>query len=178
MKNGSTAGLTPEELAGIQKVDDYLLTNSSAYSKVMELRSIERSLANERAFNYYKDLASRLDVSTAPNTAVFYSGPGNREVAEAFAKMNEKVTLEMTKGGKFLDDADLFNSETSPLTASQARDVWAGLSERYAQQASGNTYGFVNGATPHSIFNTYEYPALQNNSNVTNVFTELLQGGL
>ena len=178
LKNGSTAGLTPEELAGIQKVDDYLLTNSSAYSKVMELRSIERSLANERAFNYYKDLASRLDVSTAPNTAVFYSGPGNREVAEAFAKMNEKVTLEMTKGGKFLDDLELFNSETSPLTSAQAIDVWAGLSERYAQQASGNTYGFVNGARPDSIFNTYEYPALQNNSNVTNVFTELLQGGL
>ena len=178
LENGSTAGLTPEELAGIQKVDDYLLANSSAYSKVMELRSIERSLANERAFNYYKDLAGRLDVSTAPNTAVFYSGPGNRDLAEAFADMNKKVTLEKTTGGKFLDDADLFNSETSPLTRSQAREVWSIVSERYAQQASGNTYGFVSGAKPDSIFNSYEYPALQNNSNVTNVFTELLQGGL
>lgn len=140
LKNGGTAGLTPEELAGIQKVDDYLLTNSSAYSKVI------------------------------------YSGKGNRDLAEAFADMNKIVTLEKTTGGKFLDDADLFNPETSPLTQNQAREVWSIVSERYAQQASGNAYGFVNGADPNSIFNTYEYPALQNNSNITNVFTELIGG--
>lgn len=160
LENGSTEGLTREELAGIQKLDNYLATY------------------NEQAYNYYKGLANRLDVSTAPNTAVFYSGPGNREAAEAFAKLNGKVTLEMTEGGKYLDSLKLFDSKTSPLTTDQAKKVWAKVSERYAQQASGNTYGFVRGANPASIFNTYEYPTLQNNSNVTNIFTELLQGGL
>lgn len=40
-----------------------------------------------------------LDVSTAKNGAVFYSGPGNRALAEDFAVANGRTTLEMTPGG-------------------------------------------------------------------------------
>lgn len=42
---------------------------------------------------------------------------------------------------------------------------------------AGNTYGFVKGSRPGSIFNTVEYPALINNPDVTNVFTEIFYGG-
>lgn len=55
--------------------------------------------------------------------------------------------------------------------------MWKRLSERYAQGASGNTYGFTEGARKGSIFNTVEYPILQNNPNVENVFTELFKSG-
>ena len=47
------------------------------------------------------------------------------------------------------------------------------MSERYAQAASGNAYGFVSGSNVNSIFNTIEYPTLQKNENITNIFTEI-----
>ena len=120
------------------------------------------------------DLVEDLDVSTAPNSATFYSGPGNRALAEEFALTNGKTTLEMTSGGKYLDDLQLFGSG-SPLTQEEATNVWARLSARYAQNASGNTYGFVAGSRAESIFNTIEYKMLQENKNVTNIFTDLLE---
>ncbi len=120
------------------------------------------------------DLVESLDVSTAPNTAVFYSGPGNRVLAETFAISNGKVTLEMTPGGAYLDGLRLFDGD-SPLTKEEATNVWARLSARYAQNASGNTYGFVNGSWPDGIFNTIEYPQLLNNFKITNIFTKLFK---
>ena len=127
-----------------------------------------------KTLDYYLDLVEKLDVTTQPNTATFYSGPGNRALAEQFANANGKTTLEMTQGGKYLDDLKLFE-QGSPLTGDQASQVWRRLSERYAQGAVGNVYGFVKGSNPESIFNTIEYPALQLNTMVHNIFTELMQ---
>lgn len=45
------------------------------------------------------DLVEELHVSTAPDMATFYSGQGNRALAEEFASANGKTTLEMTTGG-------------------------------------------------------------------------------
>ncbi len=132
--------------------------------------------SNEEAYKYYIDLADNLDVSTAKNTATFYSGPGNRELAESFAKTNGKITLETTSGGKYLDDLKLFE-DGSPLTKEQATNVWRKLSERYAKGASGNAYGFTQGSWEGSIFNTVEYPTLKDNPNINNVFTELFKSG-
>ncbi|MFT3983219.1 MAG: hypothetical protein QM697_04900 [Lachnospiraceae bacterium] len=91
------------------------------------------------------DLADDLDVPTAKDTATFYSGSGNRELAEEFAKVNEKTTLEMTSGGKYLDDLKLFE-EGSQLTKQQAADIWKKFSRKYAEEASGNAYGFTKGS--------------------------------
>ena len=129
---------------------------------------------DNEVFDDYMDLVETLDVSTSANTAIFYSGPGNRALAEKFANLNNKTTLEMTPGGAYLDNLNLF-LENSPLTPEEATNVWARLSARYAQGANGNTYGFVNGSRPDSIFNTVEYPELINNSEVTNIFTEFMR---
>jgi hypothetical protein len=67
------------------------------------------------AFQSYMQIASRLDVSTPPNGAVFWSGPGNRALAEAAASENGAFTLEMTPGGSWLDSQQLFGPN-SPLT--------------------------------------------------------------
>ena len=133
-------------------------------------------LTTEGAGDYYTlaEKAGNVDVSSSAHQAVFYSGEGNRAQAEAFAQLNGKTTLEMTPGGKYFDDLKLFEAG-SPLTKTQARDIWKILSERYAKGASGNAYGFVNGANPGSIFNTVEYPALQKNPYITNIFTEFLK---
>ncbi|HMJ90787.1 MAG TPA: hypothetical protein VK530_13285, partial [Candidatus Acidoferrum sp.] len=123
------------------------------------------------AFGYYMRMAERLDVSTAPNAATFYSGRGNRELAENFARANEKVTLEMTSGGAWLDQQKLFDTATSGLTSDQARAVWEAMSRRYAENASGTAVGFVEGASARGIFNRVEYPALQSNPAIGNVVT-------
>ncbi|WP_051685506.1 pre-toxin TG domain-containing protein [Clostridium sp. KNHs205] len=161
---GSTTGVI---------ADKALLKNGIKVTGVDEVDSI-KSGSNSEAFDYYMDLVEELDVSTTPNSATFYSGQGNRALAEEFAKVNGKTTLEMTSGGKYLDDLKLFE-QGSPLTQEEAVNVWARLSTRYAQNASGNTYGFVKNSWEGSIFNTIEYPALKENSNVTNIFTELMQ---
>ncbi|HLG98923.1 MAG TPA: hypothetical protein VKX49_21610 [Bryobacteraceae bacterium] len=125
---------------------------------------------DDSAFKHYMDVVDHLDVSTKPNEAVFYSGEGNRELAESFATTNGKRTLEMTPGGKWLDDQKLFGKD-SPLYGDQARQVWAKLSKRFAQEASGNAVGFVEGANPNGIFNTTESPTLEYNERITALIT-------
>ncbi len=120
-------------------------------------------------FDYYMDLANKLDVSTPRNGAVFYSGPGNRARATDFANQNGKFTLETTAGGRYLDSLNLYDK----LPKEQADMIWRRMSERYAQGATGNVYGFVNGSNAGSIFNTVEYPTLLQNENITNIFTEI-----
>lgn len=97
--------------------------------------------------------AKKVDVWTSAHQAVFYSGEGNRALAESFAKLNGKTTLEMTLGGKYFESLKLFDSG-SPVTEDQALEIWKILSERYAKGASGNVYGFIKGARPGGIFNT------------------------
>lgn len=75
-------------------------------------------------------------------------------------------------GEKYLDDLQLF-SPGSPLNGEQAIEVWGNLSKRFAENASGTAYGFTQGSSLTSIFNTIENDALYKNKNVLNVITEL-----
>lgn len=138
-------------------------------SKIASLGCKTRYEKSSGDFDYYMDLANKLDVSTSKNGAVFYSGPGNRAKATDFAIQNGKSTLETTIGGKYLDSLNLYDK----LPKEQADMIWRRMSERYAQGATGNTYGFVKGSDATSIFNTVEYPTLLQNKNVTNIFTEI-----
>lgn len=131
--------------------------------------SLARS--SETPFQYYMRQAQTLNVSTSENGAVFWSGPGNRALAEQFAHQNGRFTLELTPGGSWLDQQQLFNAATSPLTPAEAIQVWQKFSQRFAAEASGTSVGFVNGARAASTFNTIEYPTLLNNPNVRNVIT-------
>jgi hypothetical protein len=73
-------------------------------------------------------------------------------------------------GGLWLDQQGLFG-QGSPLTHSEALEVWATLSQRYAQGASGITFGIINNPKPTSIFNSVEFPTLLQNGDVVNVIT-------
>lgn len=126
--------------------------------------------AAESAFSSYMSAAQTLDVSTAENGSVFYSGAGNRALAEEFAVSNGRTTLEMTPGGSWLDAQGLFGP-SSPLTPGEATQVWSTLSGRFAAGASGNAVGFVEGTRAGGIFNSIEFPALLDNPNITNVIT-------
>lgn len=123
----------------------------------------------QAAVDYYLALVEQLDVTTAISKSVFYSGAGNRKLAEVYAIAEEKTTLEMTPGGKYLDDMKLFE-QGSPLTPSQATQVWSRLSQRYAQQAAGDVFCFVTGARPTGVFTTIELPELKKNRKVGNLY--------
>jgi hypothetical protein len=121
--------------------------------------------ANIEALDYYMDLVEKLDVNTAIGKAVFYSGQGNRKLAEQYAIAEDKTTLEMTPGGKILDDLKLFD-QGSALKPEEATRVWSRLSQRYAQQAAGDVFCFVAGARPTGVFTTVELPELKKNRKI------------
>lgn len=114
----------------------------------------------------YLNQAEKLDVSTSPNTAVFYSGDRNRAMAEEFSRVSNRTILEMTPGGRYLDNQHI----NMILPKELSIKPWIKLSERYAQSASGETYAFIRGSRAESIFNTIELPALLKNPNVTDIF--------
>jgi hypothetical protein len=125
---------------------------------------------SQDAFVYYMGLVETLDVTTGIGKSVFYSGPGNRKLAEQFAFSDDKTTLEMTPGGKYLDDLKLFE-KGSPVTPEQATLIWKRLSQRYAEQAAGDVYCFVTGARPTGVFTTVELPALKLNRKVESIYS-------
>lgn len=123
----------------------------------------------QAAVDYYLMLVEQLDVSTAIGKSVFYSGQGNRKLAEVYAIAEDKTTLEMTPGGKYLDDLKLFE-QGSPITPAQATRVWSRLSQRYAEQAAGDVFCFVTGARSTGVFTTVELPELRKNRKVGNLY--------
>ena len=127
-----------------------------------EFASVDRELT---PFRQYMRAAETLDVATAPNKAVFYSGPGNRALAEAFASTTGRTTLEMTPGGSWLDAQRLYKATS--LTDAEADLVWARLSERYAAGASGEVNAFIRGARADRLFNTSELPILRSGRRVS-----------
>jgi len=110
----------------------------------------------------FMEKVEQLDVSTNRSGAVFYSGPGNRELAERFAKATSRRTLEQTPGGIYLENQALFKIFPREL----ALKPWERLSERFAQQASGEANAFLRGARARGVFNRYELPALNQNPEV------------
>ncbi|WP_052949764.1 hemagglutinin repeat-containing protein [Dyella japonica] len=129
------------------------------------------AMSPDMAYKYLLTSSDQLNVASSPNAAVFYSGPGARTVAETFALSSGKTTLEMTPGGAWLDNLQLFSGGVPGITQEQALNLWVNTSSRYANCASGVCIGILNNPRPTSIFNTVEFPILQKNPNVTNVIT-------
>ncbi|MBM7127745.1 LysM peptidoglycan-binding domain-containing protein [Dyella flava] len=142
------------------------LDGSSVLSK-SELNQLSSSQVNE----YLQGVVNNLNVTTTENQAVFYSGSGAGASAQDFAAANGKLTIEMTPGGGWLNDLDLFNGGVSGVSQSQAQNLWIQASSNYANGASGSVVGILNNPNPLGIFNTVEYPLLQANPSVTNVIT-------
>ena len=129
---------------------------------VVDAAKVAKKADKAKDFAYYMKKAETLDIKTSANKAVFYSGHGNKELAEAFAKKTGKTTLEMTSGGKWLEGEKLYDI----LTKDEAKTVWGRLSQRYAEAASGGVTIFKKGAPSSGIFNLIEDPALMRNPDV------------
>jgi hypothetical protein len=91
-----------------------------------------------------------------------------RLYAESQVDGVSSVTLEQTGGGKYFDDMKLFE-KGSPVDVDQAGKVWGRLSQRYAEDASGEATAWTHNSWSGSIWNTVEKDALQKNPNVTKI---------
>lgn len=115
-------------------------------------------------------------VASLPDGAVFYSDDGdrNRVAAEDYVEHCHRsgkpaTTLEATPCGKWLEGQKLYEAATSPLSRSEADEVWATASAKYASEASGNCRCFIINAPAHRVFRRYEFARLLNNDRVTNL---------
>ncbi|MDP9793773.1 hypothetical protein J2S43_002285 [Catenuloplanes nepalensis] len=135
------------------------------------LRDAERDLA----FHTLLAEVERADVSSPRDGAIFWSGrapDGTRlqDVAERDADGVSRVTLNQTPGGEYLEGLDLYDRDSSPISPWQADILWARLSERYAENASGTVTAYVDDPPrPGSIWASTELPALRENPNVTDI---------
>jgi hypothetical protein len=108
-------------------------------------------------FDQYMERVKELDVSTGRDQAVFYSGNDpvfadkantdqhvveNYKMANRYAEMTGKTTLEMTPGGQWLNENENDPYKNPNLTEEQAKEVWTSLSQRYAEGASGEVVAF------------------------------------
>lgn len=96
-------------------------------------------------------------IKSAQRTRVFWSGQGARRAAEAWAKANGGVTLEMTLPGKLLDR--ITNKYTYPVL----RPLWNLASRNFARGADKAVRVFQNEVMLNikAVWGTIEYPVLK-----------------
>jgi len=115
-----------------------------------------------------------LGLQTATDEALFWSGLGAGKTgvtgSQAYAAQAGGRTLEMTPGGKWLNDMnDLLYSRTSPFTPPEVNQIWRTVSRLFAEQASGQVRVLQGQVSPTSVFRTIESPALQANPRVLGI---------
>jgi len=138
-----------------------------------ELSGKALSASESTAFKGLMHEVELADVHSPVDGANFYSGtqPSGlkmRAYAESQVDGVRSVTLEQTPGGKYFDDMQLFE-KGSPIGRDQAGQIWARLSQRYAENASGRATAWTHDSWSGSIWNTVEKPALESNPQVTDI---------
>ena len=127
----------------------------------------QKPWGNEDPYQFFMNQVKGLDMSTPPNKAIFYSGPGSQDVAFEHKLATGKWTIEDTSGGKWLDNFDLYGLiNPSPVSKAQADAIWISASKKFAENASGEITLFVHGSSGDRIFYQQEFPALQNNKKI------------
>ncbi len=168
---------TVKEYSSIKKKVAASLVNNP-YDEFLQMNS------GKDRYEYLLNKVETADVATNKNQAIFYSGRWEtangtmtaREWAEAYAKRSNKITLEMTSGGKWLDELGLYNNEyykELELTLDQVNYLWGRISQRYAQEATGAVTAFAKSVPQKfrekTIFWTKELAELRNNSKVKHI---------
>jgi hypothetical protein len=158
-------------------------------SRVNELSQQTQSAPIEwQSFESIREAVERVDVTTDHGTAVFYGGRDpvfreshevvrNRAVAESYAFQAGKTTLEMTAGRAWLEEQLGTEGDPNPNISSEQRaELWDRLSERYAENASGEVVVFHRLPSPENAsgdtWQRIELPALLANPQVgrTNIW--------
>jgi hypothetical protein len=129
-----------------------------------------RTAAAESAAPFRQIMANLqgMDFSTAPNTALSYSGTGTGDAAEALAAEKGLTTISGTEGGAYLQSLYLYGLN-SPVSESEANSLWTYASGRYASGASGDVTAILNNRDAARVYMSVERPILLNNPNVTSL---------
>jgi hypothetical protein len=120
-----------QEAAEAEKRGDRAL----AAAKIEEARDILRPHVESKDI---KGIVDRLDVTSAKDKAVFWSG--DKMAAQEYAKGIGGVTLETTPGGRVIDGWDELGKNFpnwEPPPSPCHRELWETASEKYALGASG-----------------------------------------
>jgi hypothetical protein len=111
-----------------------------ALSKKKEAQDILSPYIPKKDTDSWDEVIKRLDVSSPKDGAVFWSG--DAMAAQRFAEKHNGVTLETTAGGRIIDGWDEVNkglpwTSESGKPGPYARDLWVGVSKKYAEGTSG-----------------------------------------
>lgn len=115
----------------------------SRYSRVVAPRSVVNLGQFGDEFQELLSQIRKADFGTERNGAVFWSGfhEGNQTAAMAWAKANGKRTIEMTPGGQWLNNLDLYNNGN--LSRLEVDNLWRAASAQFARGASGKVNAFT-----------------------------------
>lgn len=150
-----------------------LLRTAGTKAAAQHAGQLAKHFGQNSEFHRLMREVEKADVRSPTNGANFYSGKGDdgtpmRVYAEKHTDGVTKVTLEQTPGGSRFDDMLLFQDD-SPIRRNQAVDIWARLSQRYAEDAQGTVTAWSHNPRTDGIWNTVERPALERNSSVTKI---------
>ena len=143
------------------------LLNAGRFS-IEELTELAR--AGKLTATEISDVVSHLGVKTPRDQLVLWSGlgPSGSVRAATYAAEAGGVTLEMTRGGRWLDDLKLFEA-SSPVAPGEAVQIWEKASRSLAEQASGQVRVVRGAVRPRSVYWNTERPALANNPSVIGI---------
>ncbi|MGC4000002.1 MAG: hypothetical protein QM767_22230 [Anaeromyxobacter sp.] len=111
--------------------------------------------------------AMGLGVKTPRDSLWLWSGLRNGvQESQTFARTYGGMTLEMTPGGRWLNDMKLWGAE-SPFTPVEASSIWNRVSRGACEQASGQVRAVLGQVSPRGAFMSEEMPTVLANPKVT-----------
>jgi hypothetical protein len=146
-------------------------SKTTAVETIVQSVPIKHPLAGLSEENVVR-LANELGLETPKDQLILWSGLGREgqgiKLSQQYATKHGRITLEMTPGGAWLHEMDLF-AGNSPFNRDQATNIWRDVSRSYTQQASGQARSVLGQVRPSSIYQSQELQELRMNPRILGI---------